>query len=258
MSTLSAGIARVQDKLLHPSYPDASRIADALIETVDEKVTLANQSRVPWYLVKAQLAINANQVTYNLDGVAPDFDKIRYAYGVAANPATQNPPRYPFDIVPYESLTEWYQLGSITEVTPSTSPLAYQADRACAIYYDATLGETMMEITPVPSSSYTLILIYETNIQRPQAMGEALFRFPQFDGYVTDCGALRVLTQCKWSDCPTEADCQARQQNLAGNLQQGYGLVADVARGDSIYFKWRHSGKNPSGIRAIGFGRARW
>lgn len=252
MSSVSASIGAMQRKLLYPSYPDVGPMAETLIEVIDEKVLEMNLGRAPRYVAMANMAVNASQFRYSIAGVAPDYDNVRYVYGTVAGSSR----RYPFEVVPLDSLTEWYEGTPVSMVPPVTAP--FQCDRACAVWLDTLTGLYMLDIAPIPTTSYTLTFVSEVATARPQSLDDTAFHFPQFDGYVTNCAALQILPQCRWKDCKDEGENEARRRTLAGSVQQGYGLVVDKVRGDGLYWKWRHSEKNPGTARMKAWGQHRW
>lgn len=251
MATLKQIEGAVLRKLDNPKNfaSNPGYISEAAIEVIDVKVTEANLSKEPWYLAKAPIYVNASQSEYPLDNVAPYFDKPRYLY--TADESNVNFSRSMIKLVPQETLVGFYGGGDPVGAVPGYPHSAL----AASVYYDVARGN-ILEFAPIPNLSAQYTLVYETSIARPQSRDSVAFRFEQFNGYVAACTALQILPLCEWKGLDAAGN-MAKQANIAGSIGRGYGLVVEVARGDKLYWQWRHTGKNASSEMSIGWGSGR-
>lgn len=254
MTTALFLIGSIERKLGYPSAPNQGVIGEFLVETIDEKVTDLNLSRVPWFLAKATIDVSPGESVYSLDSAAPGLDKPRYLYTVDdTQPAYC---RRPVDLVDYESLTTYYRGGDMSNQAIANLPY-YNYERhsaiAASVYFDARRGN-VIEFAPVPNQAASYVLVYEVATMRPQSKDSEAWRFEQFNGYVSDSAALKILAHCEWKGMQPQ-EFPAKRASIAGGPAQGYGLVVDVAKGDRRFWMWKHSGKNPSGLTSVPFGR---
>lgn len=248
MATISASIGSVQRKLDFPSWPDEAVIGEYLIETLDEKMTEMQISREPWFLARCTITVEPNQDEYALDARANDYGKARYVYTKdESDPSFR---RAPVPIKPYEDLIGYYHSGEPSISSPITSTLKHSAI-ACAVFFDSNIGQNKIVFAPIPSQQAQYVLVYEPNTERPGALQDTGFRFPQFDSYISDCTAQRCLRHCKWKGL-TVADNKVRRDDLRGDL------MLEVQRGDSLFQRFKRSMTNPDDYQAIGFGQSRW
>jgi len=119
------------------------------------------------------------------------------------------------------------------------------------VYYDSDTSLWRIEFGPVPSQAAEYDFYYEPATERPQSKDSIAFRFPQFDGYVADKVALKLVKACKWGDCDAETNL-ARRNEIRADLQPV------VAQGDALFRQWRQTMYNRSSGQVIPFGYARW
>src|SRR5262245_25227376 len=117
MSTILKTRADVFRKLRQPSEKSMGEgmfIDEAAIEVADELVTDANQTREPWFLMSFTLNVEVGKDEYAIDAKAPGLGKLRYVWTVDDTDPTHR--RRPVDIVPFESLTDYFYAGQPSSV----------------------------------------------------------------------------------------------------------------------------------------------
>lgn len=250
MATVNNLIGDMKRKLQYPAQPQDGILAECLIETIDEKLTEINQTREAWFTERATITVSPGRDEYLLDARAPNLGKARFVW--TQDRSDPNFFRRPVDIVPFEQLTTYYQGGDPT-VTQSSANNVKHSAIACAVMYEVGFGNKII-FAPIPNQTADYVLIYEPMILRPSAKTDSGWRFDQFKGYLTDCASLRALPSCAWKGLSMEENA-AQRREIAGG--QGYGLVVDVARGDSLFRRWKWSQTNPQDNRTLGFGSGR-
>lgn len=254
MSSLSKVRADVTRKLRQPSersLADGGFIDEAAVEIAAELVNEMNQTREPWFLMDFLLPVDANRDEYNIESMAPQFGKARFVYTVDdTDPQFQ---RRSIDIVPMEQLTDTYGAGQTNQVASNVKHSA----EAVAFVYDYKMNAHKALVAPVPSLACQYKVIYQPDVATVNP--GVVFRFSQFDGYLTDLIALACVALCEWDDFASIADPmqrdaanRARRQELEAFLQSQITRRADLFR----RFKWSSDAERS--MQTIGFGQHRW
>lgn len=246
MGSVSKGIADVYRKLAYPVTPPEGVVAEYLLEVLDRLVTELCNTDQTWYINTKQLTLTANRDTYGLDEALPSFGKVHFVYSVF-NDGTSSTLRIPIDVVEYDKLIEHYQQPYFTAGQP---PNLVIGRRAVSFIYDIEAGNQAV-FSPMPQATETVQIVYEPDVQRPGAKADTLFRFSQFDGYVSDSAAFEMLPHCTWLGLD-DAGNMAKQSMLRAHLGEL------VQRGDELFRRWKRSSRNVTDYQRKPFGESRW
>jgi hypothetical protein len=247
-------------------YPNETKLSDgvidaAVIDVVDETVTEFNQTNEDWFLQPVPFSTVINQDTYNIDNIAPGFGKAHFVY--TADSSDPNHNRRPIDIVGLNELTKNFGGGdpgySSAPAVVGTGIGAWKhSARGFAFYYDSVAGVQKMVIGPRPLNVAQYVIIVEPAVVRPQSVQDQALRFAQFDGYVNDYAAYKLVHLCSWQDFDLINDAgeraaanQRMRQDVRMPLEMG------IAAGKELLRRFKKSSNAANSFRTIPFGRGR-
>ncbi len=236
MASLSEYIQTVHFKV---GSPDERLLSEydfirTILEVDDEKVTELNLSSQGWLVPRYTLTINPHQDTYSISQVG-DFGRGIYMVTKKEGSLTHRAGMVKF--VDEPELVMYYGGGS-----PGASGVEFSIKAAALITYN---GERAIRVAPTPQMTATYQVVYEPRTSRPQSKQDKVFQLEQFDGYLTDLAAWKLLPH------NTELD-ETRYGRLLTRLQ------TDIGRGDLRFRMYKQSDRQSNNIRAVPFGRSRW
>lgn len=246
MSTLDQCVDRVYVSLDRPDnlHLPASTVAVAILDVGDRLITELQMTQEAWLEGRVTIHAEANKAVYIIN--APDFSKGRYLF--TKDDTDPSHRRRKIKIVEQEELTEFFG-GGEPDIGSSTA-VKHNA-RAAAVYYDSDQRAYRLELGPIPNQTADYDFFFEPATERPQSKEDIAFRFPQFDGYVSDKAAMRVIRSCTWKDM-APADCLLKRNEIRGDLS------AQITEGDNLFRRWKMSMTNQTSYMRPAFGRGRW
>jgi hypothetical protein len=125
--------------------------------------------------------------------------------------------------------------------TPGPDGIVHSA-RAFALVYKE--GQQFLRVAPIPSMAAEYQVIYEPSTVRPTSPDDQLFRLPQFDGYVSDLVALRMLPYAKLDS------------EIHSNIKET--LETFITRADIRFRRFKQSDRQTNNFRSTPFGAGRW
>lgn len=246
MSSLDQCVDRVYAAL---DRPDAKRlpaftVAIAVLDVGDRLITELNLTPEAWLESRVNINVEANTPSYVIN--ASDYSKARYLF--TKDEADPSHRRRKIPIVDRENLTDFYEGGDPDSASITSLPHNAQA---AAVYFESAAGVYRLEFGPIPNQSASYDLFYEPATERPADKNSLSFRFPQFDGYVADKAAMRVIRSCMWKGM-SGPNCLAKRNEIRGDLDK------QIAEGDNIFRRWKTSMTNQTSYMRPAFGRRRW
>jgi len=245
-------------------YPNETKLSDgvidaAVVDVVDETVTEFNQTNEDWFLQPVPFSTVINQDTYNIDNIAPGFGKAHFVY--TADSSDPNHNRRAIPIVGLNDLTVNFGGGDPGESFQGGGVgvgVWKHSARGFAFYYDQMAGVQKMVIGPRPQNVAQYVLIVEPAIVRPQAVQEQALRFSQFDGYVNDAAAYKLVHLCSWQDFDLISDASERASaNLRMRNDVRKPLEMGIAVGREQLRRFKKSSNSANSFRTVPFGRGR-
>lgn len=246
MSSLDQCVDRVYaalDRPLEKRLP-APTVAIAVLDVGDRLITELNLTPDAWLESRVNINVEADTPTYVIN--AADYSKARYLFTKDESDPSHRRRKIP--IFDREVITDSYNAGD-PDIGGLTS-IKHNA-RAAAVYFDSTLGAYRLEFAPIPNQAASYDLFYEPATERPTDRNSVAFRFPQFDGYVADKAAMRVIRSAMWKGM-NAADCRAKRDEIRGDL------APLIEEGDSLFRRFKMSMTNQSSYMRVAFGRRRW
>lgn len=218
--------------------PDEGIVAEFILEVLDEATTELGLATPTWYLprfsITAQVGVDETQISQ-----VGDFGR---AYMVLTAPSTAGPyDTRVVEMVDSSVLYRLYGAGDRSQTTSGSSNTIWAS--ACAFSFHD--GSHWFQVGPVPSSSADYTILYEPDVVRPPSASEPqAFRLPQFDSYISDLAAFRVL--------PYVTMDQGRKKNISDML------VTTISDGAQRFRRFRQSDRNNDRVQSIPFGAYRW
>jgi len=253
MSNLDKNMNATRRRLLYPNRDmlDDGPLAEYVLDTIDEMVTMMNQTKKPLFIAFSTINLEPAKSVYPLDSIAIGFGKARYLY--TQEPTNRDARRKPIEIVEHELLTEMYGAGDPTygpAVFPAAAAFFYQFDTPGAV------GGNFVEFGPVPNGTGKVILVWEPQTMRPQQRDNTSFHLEQFDALIAARTALRALPHCEWKGLSSQ-DAAARRAELSRILQFDIGSIAERRGLEFTFWMWRQSNNNRIRPNPIGWAENR-
>lgn len=246
MSTLDQCVDRVYaslDRPLEDRLPTQT-VAIAILDVGDRLITELQLTQEAWLQGRVTIHAEANKSAYIIN--APDFSKGRYLF--TKDDTDPSHRRRKIKVVEQEELTEFFG-GGEPDIGSSTA-IKHNA-RAAAIYYDSDQKVYRLELGPIPNQAADYDFFFEPATERPQSKDDIAFRFPQFDGYVSDKAAMRVVRNCAWKGM-APADCLVKRNEIRRDIKE------EISTGDNLFRRWKMSMTNQTSYMRPAFGRGRW
>jgi hypothetical protein len=235
MGTVNKHRGSVRRKL---GFPSEDIISNGLIdeytgEILDELVTELNLSSQSWLVPRFILPVNA------FDEMSPvntaNFGRVQFITTYKdGDPQFRS--RY-VEVVDEPMLVKYFGGG-----TPGPTGVLHSARAFALVYKD---GQQFLRVAPIPQESSEYQVIYEPSVVRPGSPTDQVFRLPQFDSYVSDLVALKMLPD---NTELNDDDYEKRETNLE----------KFIARGDNRFRRFKQSDRQSNNSRSRPFGAVRW
>jgi hypothetical protein len=234
MSTLSKAIADVKRKLGEPDERklDEGTYIEFILEVDDELVTELNLSSISWLVPRFPLSVDPGDDIYLINKVN-DFGRIDYVVTRKESDPNFNTRRV--RVVSEPELISYFNGGDAGPSGVEHSALA------CALI--SKDGQPALRFAPIPEMAADYEVVYTPSTNRPQSKTAKNFKLEQFDGYLTDRAAFKMLPYAGLN----EVDYQRIKEILA----------AEIVRGDGRFRRFKQSDRRTGNFRAVPFGASR-
>jgi hypothetical protein len=250
MSTLQTHLNAARRKLLFPTRAscDENILTPYCIEVIDELIIKRNNTLEPSFIATATLTTNAGESKYSLDGIAPNYGKVRYLY-TRNESNSSNFNRQIVELVGLDMLTEVYGGGDGVGALPYTGQTITSS--AAAVYYDVNLGN-MIEFAPIPVQSVVYDFIYEPATNRPTSKQSQGFTLEQFDALVAAKTAFKALLHCKWQGL-SRSEAREQRAEIRQHLLLEIGSPESRSGLEYLFWQFNLTSYNDTSDTTIGF-----
>jgi hypothetical protein len=244
MSSGELLVGRIRDKLDAPSQEQIGdgKIASMMLEVIDELNTEFHLTKLGWNARKKPVTVAPGKDEYKLD--LGDFGMASLV--ITRDQTDRNHNTRLIRIVNRPELYVYFGAGDRGPAGEKHSALA------CSFYNENK--EDRVQFAPIPERVAEYLIFYKPDIDRPGSKEDQAFIEPEFDGYLSDRAAFKLLPYVHWFG--SDKDALEPNAMKADSLRDT--LIAEIKRGDNRFLRFKRTKFQSNSIERIAYGQHRW